>query len=330
MDSTSATAEREAILSPDLPIIDPHHHLMNHYNMHYEIDDLMADMADGHNILATVYVECRRAYRESGPPELAPVGEVALVDSIVSALPKGRTDFCAGIVGHADLMLGDAVDAALDAHIAVSPKRFRGIRHLAAWDADDTVHMTMINAYPKILDDPSFRRGAARLAARGLSFDTWIYHPQLPDLARFAHAVPELSIVLDHIGMPVGIGPYQGKRAEIFETWRQGIRALAACPNVVVKLGGFVMPIAGFGWHERPVPPGSEELARATRDYYLTVIDAFGPDRCMFESNFPMDREACAYNVLWNSFKRLAAGFSDAEKDSLFRRTAARVYRLNY
>jgi len=328
--SQHANVEREEILSPELPIIDPHHHLMNHYNMRYEIDDLKADMANGHNILATIYVECRRAYREDGPPELAPVGETEVVEGIVSALPPGPTDFCAGIVAHADLMLGDAVDTVLDAHAAASRKRFRGIRHLAAWDADDTVHMTMINAHPTILDDAAFRRGAARLAARGLSFDTWIYHPQLPALARFAQTVPELSIVLDHIGMPVGIGPYQGRRAEIFESWRQGIRVLAACPNVVVKLGGIVMPIAGFGWHERAVLPGSEELARATRDYYMTVIDAFGPDRCMFESNFPMDREACAYNVLWNSFKRLAAGFSDAEKDSLFRRTAARIYRLKF
>jgi L-fuconolactonase len=320
--------EREEILSPELPIIDPHHHLMNHYGMRYEIEDLKADMADGHNILATVYVECRRAYRESGPAALAPAGETELVDAVVSALPKGRTDFCAGIVGHADLTLGDDVDAVLDAHSAASPDRFRGIRHLAAWDADDTVHMTMINAHPAILDDPAFRQGAARLVSRGLSFDTWIYHPQLPDLARFAHSVPALTVVLDHIGMPVGIGPYQGRRAEVFDSWRRGIRALAACPNVVVKLGGFVMPISGFGWHERAVPVGSEELARITRDYYLTVIDAFGPDRCMFESNFPMDREACAYNVLWNSFKRIAAAFSEAEKDSLFCRTAARVYRL--
>ncbi len=318
----------EAILSPDLPIIDPHHHLMNHYNMVYEIDDLKADMADGHNVLATVYVECRRGYRESGPPELAPVGETETVQAIVSALPPSKTRFCAGIVAHADLTLGDAVDDVLDAHMAAAPERFRGIRHLAAWDPDDTVHMEMINAHPAILDDPAFRRGAARLAARGLSFDTWIYHPQLPALARFANAVPELSIVLDHIGMPVGIGPYAGRRAEVFETWRRGIRALAACPNVVVKLGGFVMPISGFGWHERAVAVGSEELARVTGEYYMTVIDAFGPDRCMFESNFPMDREAAAYNVLWNSFKRMAAGFSDAEKDSLFRRTAARTYRL--
>jgi len=326
----AVAVEREEILLPELPIVDPHHHLMNHYGMRYEIDDLKADMADGHNILATVYVECRRAYREDGPAALAPVGETALVDRIVSALPEGRTDFCAGIVSHADLTLGSGVDAVLDAHCEAAPNRFRGIRHLAAWDADDTVHMTMINAHPGILDDPAFREGAARLAARGLSFDTWIYHPQLPDLARFAHAVPDLSIVLDHIGMPVGIGSYHGRRAEVFETWRRDIRALAACPNVAVKLGGFVMPITGFGWHERSVPVGSEELARATRDYYLTVIDAFGPDRCMFESNFPMDREACGYNVLWNSFKRLAAGFSDAETDSLFRRTAARVYRLKF
>jgi predicted TIM-barrel fold metal-dependent hydrolase len=141
--------------------------------------------------------------------------------------------------------------------------------------------------------------------------------------------VPELQIVLDHIGMPVGIGRYAGRRAEVFEDWRRGIRELAGCPNVVVKLGGMVMPIAGFGWHGRAVPAGSEELAQVTGAYYRTVIDAFGPDRCMFESNFPMDREGCAYNVLWNSYKRIAAGFSEDEQDSLFRGTAVRVYRLD-
>jgi predicted TIM-barrel fold metal-dependent hydrolase len=317
----------EEILSPELPIVDPHHHFMNHHNMRYEIDDLRADMADGHNIVATMYVECRRAYRESGPAVLAPVGETELVERIASAQPKGGTAFCAGMVAHADLTLGATVDDVIDAHQAASP-RFRGIRHLAAWDDDEIVHLRMINEHKALLDDPAFREGAARLAARGISLDTWVYHPQLSALTRFARELPELAIVLDHLGMPVGVGRYADRREEVFETWRHGMRELAACPNVVVKLGGFVMPITGFGWEEREVSIGSEELADTTRRYYLTVIDAFGPDRCMFESNFPMDREACAYNVLWNSFKRIAAGFSDTERSSLFRDTAARVYRL--
>ncbi|HLG89755.1 MAG TPA: amidohydrolase family protein [Alphaproteobacteria bacterium] len=321
-------ADQEKILQPELPIIDPHHHLMNHYNMRYEIENLKADMADGHNIQTTVYVECRRGYREDLPANLAPVGETETVEAIVAPLPKRPTDFCAGIVAHADLLLGDAVDEVLDAHQAAS-KRFRGIRHLAAWDDDEAVHLRMINEHPHLLAEPAFHEGARRLAARGLSLDTWLYHPQLPELAAFARAVPDVQIVLDHMGMPVGVGRYAGKRAEVDALWRQGIREVAACPNVVVKLGGFVMPISGFGWHERAVPVGSEELARTTRAFYLFLIDAFGPDRCMFESNFPMDREAAAYNVLWNSFKRIAAGFSDAEKDALFRRTAARIYRLD-
>jgi predicted TIM-barrel fold metal-dependent hydrolase len=321
-------APKEEILAPDRPIVDPHHHLMNHYGMRYDIDDLKADMADGHNIVATVYVECRGAYREDGPEALKPVGETEVVERVAAALPDGPTRFCAGIVAHADLLLGDAVDRVLDAHQAAAPDRFRGIRHLAAWDDDPAVHLEFINPHPAILDDPAFHRGARRLAARGLSLDTWIYHPQLPALTRFARAVPRLQIVLDHIGMPVGIGRYAGRRAEVYENWRAGIGALADCPNVAVKLGGMVMPITGFGWHERAVPVGSEELAAGTRDYYLPVIDAFGPDRCMFESNFPMDREAAAYNVLWNAAKRLAAGFSDGEQDALFRQTAARIYRL--
>ena len=329
MDAHAETAGLEAILEPDLPIVDPHHHLMNHYNMVYEIDDLKADMADGHNILKTVFVECRRGYRESGPAALAPVGEVETVEGIVSALLPGGTEYCAGIVGHADLTLGDAVDDVLDAHQAASPTRFRGIRHLAAWDDDEVVHMRMINEHRHLLEDDRVREGARRLAARGLTFDTWIYHPQLPELARFARAVPELTIILDHIGMPVGIGRYAGRRAEVYDAWRRGMAEVAECPNVVVKLGGFVMPITGFGWHERVVPAGSEELADITGDYYRPVIDAFGPDRCMFESNFPMDREAGAYNVLWNSFKRVAADFTPEDKDKLFRATATRVYRLN-
>ena len=321
-------APTEEILEPGRPIVDPHHHLMNHYGMRYGIDDLKADMADGHNIVATVYVECRGAYREDGPEALKPVGETEFVERVTAALPDGPTRFCAGIVAHADLLLGEEVDRVLDAHHAAAPGRFRGIRHLAAWDDDPAVHLEFINPHPAILDDQAFHRGARRLAARSLSLDTWIYHPQLPALARFARAIPELQIVLDHIGMPVGIGRYAGQRAGVFERWRDGIRALADCPNVAVKLGGMVMPITGFGWHERAVPVGSEELAAGTRDYYLTVIDAFGPDRCMFESNFPMDREAATYNVLWNTAKRLAAGFSDSEQDAMFRRTAARLYRL--
>jgi predicted TIM-barrel fold metal-dependent hydrolase len=327
MEPTLAVAEE--ILAPDRPIVDPHHHLMNHYGMRYEIEDLKADIANGHKIVATMYVECRRAYREDGPEALKPVGETELVEGIASALPAGDTQFMAGMVAHADLALGDEVDRVLDAHQAAAPGRFRGIRHLAAWDDDPIVHPEFINRHRAILDEPSFHRGARRLAARSLSLDTWIYHPQLPALARFARAVPELEIVLDHIGMPVGIGRYGGRRAEAFETWRNGIREVAACPNVTVKLGGMVMPITGFGWHERAAPVGSEELAAGTRDYYLTVIDAFGPDRCMFESNFPMDREACSYNVLWNAAKRLAACFSEDEQDALFRQTAVRTYRLH-
>lgn len=320
--------EQEEILFPELPIVDPHHHLMNHYDMRYEIADLRADMENGHNVLATMYVECRRGYRETGKPALAPVGETELVNAIVEALPPGGPDFCAGIVSYADLTLGDALDEVLEAHREAAPKRFRGIRHLMAWDESETVHPRFINEYPGLADDPQFRRGAARLAKHGLVFDAWVYHHQLFDLARFAGAVPQLTLVLDHIGTPVGIGPYAGRRQEIFELWRTGIKALAAHANVIVKLGGLIMPINGFGWEERHPPVGSEELAATTRDWYLTAIDAFGPDRCMFESNFPMDRVSCPYNTLWNSFKRITAGFSDADKRALFHDTAARVYRL--
>jgi predicted TIM-barrel fold metal-dependent hydrolase len=215
----------------------------------------------------------------------------------------------------------------LDAHLAASP-RFRGIRHAAGWEASDQVRNSHTNPPPGLLGDARFRRGFAELAPRGLTFDAWLYHPQLPELTDLAKAFPDTTIILDHFGGPLGIGPYAGRRAEVFAAWKASIRALADCPNVVVKLGGLVMPLNGFGFHKREQPIGSVELAEATRDWYLHTIECFGVERCMFESNFPVDKASVSYRVLWNSFKRIAAGFSAAERAALFHDTAVRVYRL--
>ena len=176
--------------------------------------------------------------------------------------------------------------------------------------------------------DATFRRGFAELAKRQLTFDAWLYHPQLPELTDLAQAFPDTTIVLDHFGGPLGIGPYAGKRAELFARWKDDLAALARSPNVVAKLGGLLMPLNGFGFHKRAAPAGSAELAEATREWYLHAIDCFGPARCMFESNFPVDKVSASYRVLWNAFKRIAASFSPAEKAALFHDTAARVYRL--
>jgi predicted TIM-barrel fold metal-dependent hydrolase len=239
----------------------------------------------------------------------------------------GATRVAAGIVSFADLTLGDRVGAVLDAHVAAS-SRFRGIRHAAGWDASEAVRNSHTNPPPGLYLDSGFRRGFAELAKRGLSFDAWLYHPQIPELTDLAKAFSDTTIVLDHFGGPLGIGPYAGKRAEIFRSWKTAIATLAGCRNVVAKLGGLVMPLNGFGFHKRDVPATSAELADATREWYLHAIDSFGPARCMFESNFPVDRVSASYAVLWNSFKRIAAAFSEAEKSALFHDTATRVYRL--
>jgi L-fuconolactonase len=322
---------QEEVLEADLPICDPHHHLWDHPGRRYLIDELLADTGSGHRVVATVFVECLSMYRSDGPESMRPVGETEFVNGVAAMSASGRygpTRVAAGIVSFADLTRGDRVGAVLDAHQAASP-RFRGIRHAAGWDASDQVRNSHTNPPPGLLRDATFRRGFAELGRRGLSFDAWLYHPQIPELTDLAQAFPDTAIVLDHVGGPLGIGPYEHRRAEIFASWKTAIRELARCANVTAKLGGLVMPINGWGFHRRERPVTSSELAEVTRDWYLHVIDCLGPARCMFESNFPVDKASCSYQVLWNSFKRLTAGFSAAEKAALFHDTAARVYRLS-
>jgi len=321
---------REEILEPTLPICDPHHHLWDHPGRRYLLDELLADTGGGHNVVATVFVECLSMYRAGGPEAMRPVGETEFVNGVAAMSASGRygaTRVAGGIVSFADLTLGERVGEVLDAHMAAS-SRFRGIRHAAGWDASDDVRNSHTNPPAGLLADARFRRGFAELGRRGLSFDAWLYHPQIPELTDLAGAFADTTIVLDHFGGPLGIGPYTGRRAEIFGYWKGAIRALARHPNVVAKLGGLVMPINGFGFHGRERPATSPELVEATREWYLHAIECFGPDRCMFESNFPVDKASCSYHVLWNAFKRLAIGFSAADKAALFHDTAARVYRL--
>jgi predicted TIM-barrel fold metal-dependent hydrolase len=315
----------EAAIEPDLEICDPHHHLWDRPQSRYMPGELLADTGAGHRVVSTVFVECMSGYRTEGPEALRPVGETEFVERV--AREERGTRVAAAIVGFADLLLGDRVDAVLDAHVAASP-RFRGIRHASGFDPSPDVRNSHTNPPEGLLGVARFREGFARLTARGLSFDAWLYHPQIPELTALARAFPEAPIVLDHLGGPLGIGPYEGKRAEVFAVWQSGIRELARCPNVAVKLGGLTMPICGFGWHRREPLPDSELLARAMAPYYLFCIEQFSPARCMFESNFPVDRVSCSYTVLWNAFKRIAAPFTAAERRSLFHGTAARFYRL--
>jgi predicted TIM-barrel fold metal-dependent hydrolase len=312
-------------IAPDLPICDPHHHFWDRPDDRYLLADLLRDTGGGHRITETVFVECNSMYRTDGPEETRPVGEVDFVEKIAVQSPP-ETKVAAGIVGFADLRLGDAVTPVLEAHMAASD-RFRGIRHASSWDASPGIGSH--KKPPKgLLGDTAFREGFAALGKLGLSFDAWLFHTQIHELADLARAHEDVPIILDHIGGPLGIGPYAGQRDEVVEMWRAGIAELAACPNVVVKIGGFGMPLGGYGWHERDKPASSAELADVIGPYYLFCIEKFGPDRCMFESNFPVDKVSASYTVLWNSFKRMAEGFSSTERASLFRDTAVRAYRL--
>ena len=327
----------EAVIDPARPIIDPHHHLWQRAGHRYLLDELLADIAATdtqgahHNVRATVHVECASMYQADGAAALQPVGETEFVQGIAAMSASGgfgEARIAAGIVGFADLCLGAAVREVLHAHIDAARHRFRGIRHAAGWHASEAIRNSHSNPSDGLLRDKHFREGFAQLAPLGLSFDAWLFHPQLAELTDLARAFPDTIIVLNHVGGPLGIGPYAGQADAVFADWRRDIDALSGCPNVVAKLGGLAMPINGFGWHKRERPPGSHELADATARYFLHTIERFGPRRCMFESNFPVDKVSCSYLVLWNSFKRLSAAFSDSEKDALFHDTAARTYRL--
>ena len=321
----------EEILDPARPVVDPHHHLWDRGGQRYLIDEITSDIASGHNVIATVYVEARSMYRAHGPEALRPVGEVEFANgaAVMSASGGyGPAAVCAGIVGHANLSLGEGARAVLEAEISAGQGRFRGIRHSSAWDADvDVAHMYATRPRGLLLDS-SFRKGFACLAPLGLSFDAWLFHPQIGELTDLARAFPDTRIVLDHCGGPAGTGAYANRREEVFATWKSSILEIAGCPNVVVKLGGLAMCLLGYDFHERPRPPSSEELAVAWRPYMETCIEAFGPERCMFESNFPPDKGQCSYQVIFNAFKRIAAAFSEREKTALFSKTAIDVYRL--
>jgi predicted TIM-barrel fold metal-dependent hydrolase len=329
-DAWLAQVEEETI-EPERPICDPHHHLWDRGGNRYLLDELLADIGSGHNVVSTVFVECLSMYRAEGPEALRPVGETEFVQGVAAMSASGgygASRACGGIISYANLALGDAVRPVLEAHIAASPNRFRGIRYAAGWDASPEVRNSHTNPPEHVYVDSKFREGFAHLGQLGLSFEAWLYHPQIPELTDLARAFPDVAIVLDHFGGPLGIGPYAGHADEVFEQWKASIDELATCQNVVAKLGGLNMPLNGFDWHKRDRPPGSPELADATRRYFLHTIDRFGPERCMFESNFPVDKVSCSYAVLWNSFKRLVADFGEDEKQAMFHDTATRVYRL--
>ncbi len=326
----------EPTLEPELPICDPHHHFWDFRTervpyQRYLLHELVADVTSGHNVRSTVFVEARAMYRADGPEAFRPVGEVEFVQGLAAASASGLYGECraaAAIVGHANLNAGEQVEPVLAALQAASRNRFRGIRHSVTSDPHPEIDRASPNRTVNRLGREDFRAGARVLARLGLSFEAWLYFPQLPDLAAFANAVPELTIISNHIGGLMRAGPYSGRDDEVIAQWRQGIAAVAACPNVYMKLGGIGMPRTGFEWHEREKPIGSEELAESIAPFMHYCIEQFGPERCMFESNFPVDKVSFSYNSLYNAFKRLSAAYSESERAALFHDTATRVYRI--
>jgi predicted TIM-barrel fold metal-dependent hydrolase len=321
----------EDIIDPKRPIVDPHHHLWDRGGLRYMIEEMSDDIASGHNIVATVYVDCRSMYRASGPEAFRPVGEVEFANGVAAMAASGGYGpalICAGIVSHVNLLLGDGAKQVLEAEIAAGQGRFRGIRHSSAYDADPEIAHMYATRPQGLLLDSSFRKGFACLAPLDLSFDAWLFHPQLSEFVDLARAFPDTRIVLDHCGGPVGLGRFAGRREQTFAVWKASIQQAAKCPNVVVKLGGLAMRLLGHDFHERAMPPSSEQAAAAWRPYIESCIEAFGPARCMFESNFPPDKGQCSYQVIFNAFKRIAAQYSEAEKTALFSKTAADFYRL--
>ncbi|MFP3585339.1 amidohydrolase family protein [Paraburkholderia sp. SIMBA_055] len=318
----------EAAIEPEMPIIDAHHHFYERPGWIYLLDDYLADARSGHNITASVFMQGLTRYRQSGPEELRPVGETEYVANAVAALRAGSPQVAKGIVGYADLRRGAAVQSVLDAHIEAGKGRFRGVRHLVTWDADQTL-VNPLSAVPRgLLLDSSYREGVAQLAARGLSYDAWLFFPQLPELFDLAKTYPDMPIIINHCGGVVRIASYADKRKEVFDNWSRSMRQLAQLPNVYVKVGGLGMRINGFDFEKGERPPSSVELADAWKPWMHTCIEAFGVNRCMFESNFPVDKGSYPYSNGWNAFKRLTAHASADERAALFRGTVSRVYRL--
>ncbi|SEB08101.1 amidohydrolase [Variovorax sp. YR216] len=318
-------ASREEAIEPALEIIDAHHHFSEHWGG-YMPQDLLEDGA-GHNFIATVYIQCGWQYRATGPDALKPVGETEAVVEVTRecAWPSARTRVAAAIVGYADLRLGAAVDEVLEAQRAAGQGRFRGIRNSGAFHAGFR-HGVLPRPMPGLYADRAFREGYARLSRHGLSFDAWIYHPQIDEVVDLARAFPDTPLVLDHIGGILGVADYEGRPDLAWREWLPSMKRLAQCPNVSVKIGGLGTAVFGFDFASRPSPPGSLELANAWRPMVETTLELFGTERCIFESNFPVDRSSASYGVVWNALKRLAAGCSAQEKRMLFRDNAARIY----
>jgi L-fuconolactonase len=338
-----AKAPPEPIIDPELPIIDTHHHLWHRTGtasgesweapaFRYLLDEFLADCATGHNVVGSVFLQCHAMYRASGPVPMRAVGETEFVAGIAAMSDSGgygRTRVAAGIVGYADLTQGDWVTPVLEAHIRAGGGRFRGVRHSAGYDADPVIGNSAPDIQPGLYLRPDFRAGMARLAALGLSLDAWAFHPQMPDITDLARAFPGSNIIVGHCGGPLGYGRYAGKRDAVFADWKSSVTELAKCPNVTMKLGGMMMRLAAYDYMGLDAPPSSEQLAAHWRPYVETCVALFGADRCIAESNFPVEKMGIGFAALFNALKRLTSGCSATEKAAIFAGSARRVYRLD-
>ena len=319
----------EDVLEPDLIICDAHHHLWDYPHNRYLFNEASKDFAGGHYVAKTVYVECHQHYRHSGDKDFLPVGETEHIHKITASshCESMRCNMAAGIVSFANLCLGQSVKPILESHIKTS-SRFKGIRYAVACHNSDQIRDSHTNPPPKLLSNDKFLEGFSELEKLDLTFDAWLYHTQLDELVLLAREFPTTKIVLNHLGCPLGIGPYKNSRSDVFADWKSKISALARCENIYVKLGGLNMSMAGFDWQKRPSPPDSKELTGAIEPYFDKCVDLFGASRCMLESNFPVDRVAGNYTVLWNAFKRATEKYSQSERESLFYKTAVEFYGL--
>ena len=326
----------EEIISPEIPIIDPHHHLWPstlsnnlESNNRYLLEDLWEDTEGGHNIVKTVFVECGQGYYCDGPDKMKPVGETEFVVSLAkeASIDVSKAQI-GGIVSYADMTLGSSVKDVLEAHQEKGEGLFKGIRHAAGWDKSDQIRNSHTNPIEHIYLNNKFQKGIEELSNLNLTFDAWHYHNQIKELTALAKDFPDLIIIHDHFGGPLGIGPYSNMREDVFDQWKKDISELSLCKNVYMKLGGLAMPINGWNWHKRNIPVSSEEMVRLHSPFYMHAICEFGSDRCMFESNFPVDKQSISYSVLWNGFKKMSEIFSDSEVNDLFFATAKKVYSL--
>ncbi len=323
---------QEEIIWPDLPIIDPHHHLWDRPESRYMLHDLNGDMVSGHNVVATVFVQSRSMYRQQGAESFRPVGEIEFANGVAACFASGLYGSrrgCAGIVGGADLTMGSELPEIIEKMRQVAGNRLKGMRNATAWHESSDIRSNPIPPPRGLLTSPEFLAGVHTLHEYELSLDIWAYHTQLDEVFNLAKACPQVSIVLDHMGGPLGAGPYKGLRDSVFQDWKLGMRKLAEVPNITVKLGGFGLKVLGYRYYECTSPPSSEQLARDWRPYIETLIELFSTERCMFESNFPVDKGMYSYSILWNAFKKICYSFTPGEIEDLFYRTAKRIYTLD-